>query len=138
MLPGTAGSGDTSSKASAEAGLFEAPRFVLRLTGPNVTSVETISELPARSRLHQNFPNPFNPSTTVRYEVGTADAADGVNVRLTVYDILGRRVAVLADRLHAPGAYAVQFDASQLSSGVYLYRLEAGNRVETRSMMLIK
>lgn len=84
-------------------------------------------------RLSQNYPNPFNPSTTIRYSV-----AEMSNVRLTVYDILGRVVATLVNDVHAPGIYNVNFDASRLASGTYIYRIEAGDFMSTRKMLLIK
>lgn len=83
--------------------------------------------------LSQNYPNPFNPKTGVRFQVpGVSD------VKLVVYDLLGREVAVLVNERKAPGSYEVQFDASRLSSGVYLYRLTAGSFMQTRRMILLK
>jgi hypothetical protein len=84
-------------------------------------------------RLSQNYPNPFNPSTSISYSV-----AEVVNVNLVVYDILGRVVATLINDVHTPGLYNVNFDASRLASGTYIYRLEAGDFVSTKKMMLIK
>lgn len=84
-------------------------------------------------RLSQNYPNPFNPSTNIVYSV-----ADVVNVNLVVYDILGRVVANLVNDVHTPGQYSVNFDASTLASGTYIYRLQAGDFVSTKKMMLIK
>jgi hypothetical protein len=96
-------------------------------------SVERTSELPQELSLSQNYPNPFNPQTTIRYEI-----PDYALVQLDVYDVMGRRVAALVDAAQAPGRYAVEFNASQLSSGVYVYRLSTGNQILTRKMMLIK
>jgi subtilisin family serine protease len=80
-----------------------------------------------------NYPNPFNPSTTIRYELpGNSD------VRLEVYDMLGRRVALLVNEARQAGTHQAVFDASALSSGVYIYRLQAGGLVQTRKMLLIK
>jgi hypothetical protein len=84
-------------------------------------------------RLSQNYPNPFNPSTSISYSV-----ADVVNVNLVVYDILGRVVTTLVNDVHTPGLYNVNFDASRLASGTYIYRLQAGDFVSTKKMMLIK
>jgi len=104
-------------------------------TNPNfTTSVEMIAELPASVELKQNYPNPFNPSTIIKYgvpQVGT--------VRLEVFDLLGRRVATLVDneRKNA-GWHQVNFDASNLASGVYLYRIVTGNHVKVHRMTLIK
>ena len=90
-------------------------------------------QLPAQVQLHQNYPNPFNPLTVIGFTL-PADS----EVRLEVYNILGERVAVLADERRTAGTHQVSFNASRLSSGVYLYRLTTGDRVQTRKMMLIK
>ena len=84
-------------------------------------------------RLSQNYPNPFNPTTAIVYSV-----AEMSNVRLTVYDILGRVVTTLVNDVHSPGQYNVNFDATQLSSGTYIYRIEAGDFMSTKKMLLIK
>jgi hypothetical protein len=91
-------------------------------------------------RLDQNFPNPFNPTTTIRYNVlGVRGQGSGVSdVRLVVYDILGREVAILVNEKKSPGSYEVRFDAAGLSSGVHIYRLTSGQNVETRKMVLIR
>ncbi len=89
--------------------------------------------LPAATVLHQNFPNPFNPSTTIRYEL-----ADASHVRLTVYDLLGRPVQRLVDGMLPAGRHQIAFDAESLASGLYLYTLDTGTTVETRRMMLVK
>ena len=88
---------------------------------------------PEQFLLLPNYPNPFNPSTTIRYELpGNSD------VRLEVYDMLGRRVALLVNETRQAGTHQAVFDASALSSGVYIYRLQAGGLVQTRKMLLIK
>ena len=89
--------------------------------------------LPGACVLEQNYPNPFNPSTEIRFTM--PEAAD---VRLTVYDALGREVARLANGPMGPGYQHVRFDASGLPSGVYLYRLEAGGFTQTNRMVLLK
>jgi hypothetical protein len=84
-------------------------------------------------QLAQNYPNPFNPSTEIRYQVaGVSD------VRLDVFDMLGRKVSTLVNERQAAGSYQVNFNAAGLSSGVYFYKLQAGTFVETRKMMLVK
>jgi hypothetical protein len=97
--------------------------------------------------LQQNYPNPFNPTTTIRYTVGgirgqghapsEVEGSGVSDIRLSVYDLLGREVAVLVNERKAPGEYEVRFDAGKLASGVYLYRLRAGNVAETRKMCLM-
>jgi len=89
--------------------------------------------IPETFVLNQNYPNPFNPDTRITFEVPAAS-----HVRITVYDILGRPVAVLADEQHLPGLHAVRFDAGSLSSGTYIYEVVAGEFTERRTMMLIK
>jgi hypothetical protein len=83
--------------------------------------------------LAQNFPNPFNPTTTINYSLGKAS-----NVTLAVYNVLGQRVATLADGYRNAGLQSVVFDANKFASGVYFYRLEAGAFVKTEKMMLLK
>ena len=107
-------------------------RFKVVIT-PITTSVESGNAIPTSVELSQNFPNPFNPSTTIQYAVPAQS-----NVRLAVYDMLGREVAVLVNGTKAAGNYEFTFDASALSSGMYIYRLEAAGTVMTRKMTLIK
>ena len=84
-------------------------------------------------RLEQNYPNPFNPLTTIQYQL-----PEEVRVRLEVYDLLGRKVVTLLDRRVPAGYHEVSFDASFLTSGVYIYRLMAGSFSKTRKMMVMK
>jgi photosystem II stability/assembly factor-like uncharacterized protein len=84
-------------------------------------------------RLSQNYPNPFNPSTTINFSIQTSGF-----VTLKVYDVLGDAVATLVNEEKPAGVYQVSFNAADLSSGIYFYKLRAGNFVETRKMILIK
>jgi hypothetical protein len=89
--------------------------------------------IPTHFALEQNYPNPFNPKTGVRYQV------PGVSeVKLVVYDVLGREVAVLVNEKKSPGTYEAHFDGSGLASGVYIYRMTAGTFTQTRKMVLLK
>ncbi|MBN1998584.1 T9SS type A sorting domain-containing protein [candidate division KSB1 bacterium] len=97
------------------------------------TSVASKTALPTRSDLVQNYPNPFNPTTNITYHLVQPGP-----VELTVYDLLGHKVATLVDRIQQAGSYSVQFDASGLGSGVYVYKLTTGSHVYTQKMMLIK
>jgi Secretion system C-terminal sorting domain len=100
---------------------------------PNSSTGIEEPPVPAAYALYQNYPNPFNPVTGVRFQVpGTSD------VKLVVYDILGKEVAVLVNERKGAGQYEVRFDGAGLASGVYLYRLVAGKYVETRRMLLVK
>jgi len=92
-----------------------------------------IADLPNQVTLHQNYPNPFNPSTQISYEIPEAS-----HVRLEVFDMSGRRVAVLVDEGRPAGGHIVHFDADGLSSGVYVSRLQAGSHTVTRRMTLVK
>jgi hypothetical protein len=91
-------------------------------------------EKPESVTLSQNYPNPFNPTTEINY---TVDQKTEVN--LTIYNLLGRKVVTLVnDKVQSQGSYTQQFDASKLSSGVYIYRLSVDDEVMTKKMTLIK
>jgi hypothetical protein len=83
--------------------------------------------------LAQNYPNPFNPSTTISFNLPQTS-----NATLSVYNVLGQRVAVLVNGQMSAGAHSISFDASRLASGMYIYELRAGNFVQQKRMMLIK
>jgi hypothetical protein len=112
---------------------WHSPRLV-------VTGVKEKEALPVAYALDQNYPNPFNPVTVIEYTIGgTRGLGLGVSdVKLVVYDLLGREVAVLVKERKAPGSYEVKFDVSALASGVYLYRLTAGSFAQTRKMLVVK
>ncbi len=97
-------------------------------------------DVPSAFALTQNYPNPFNPSTNIGYSVGVVGRQSLVvsNVRLAVYDLLGREVAVLVDAAKTPGRYTVTWDARGRASGVYFYRLTAGGVSETKTMLLLR
>ncbi len=107
------------------------------------TSVKVSPAVPASFVLSQNYPNPFNPTTTISYQVPVASL-----VRLSVYDLLGREVAVLVNEQRTPGTYTVRFsgiggsvsggDGRNLASGAYFYRMSAGSFVQTKRMMLVR
>ncbi|MDA0683464.1 MAG: T9SS type A sorting domain-containing protein [Bacteroidetes bacterium] len=96
------------------------------------TSTED-GEVPNAFTLHQNYPNPFNPSTSISF-----DMAQTADVTLAVYDVLGRNVATLVNGQMASGRHTVTFDASSLTSGVYMYRISNGSSTMTRTMLLMK
>ena len=91
------------------------------------------SDVPKEAKLCQNYPNPFNPSTTIKYELPTISM-----VTLAVYDLLGREMSVLVNERKNAGVHEVQFDASTLASGVYLYRLQAGDFVQSRKLVVLR
>jgi len=99
-----------------------------------VTNTDTEnSELPEGFALHQNYPNPFNPTTSISFDVPST-----ANITLRVFDMLGREVATLVNDQMQAGSHSVSFDASQLTSGVYMYRLSNGVDTQTRTMLLMK
>jgi hypothetical protein len=91
------------------------------------------TEIPNYYSLSQNYPNPFNPATNIKYTIPKAG-----NVSLKIYDVLGKEVVTLVNELKQPGVYNVDYNASNLSSGIYFYRLEAGDFTAVKKMMLIK
>ncbi len=98
-----------------------------------VVSVSDDRSMPQEFTLMQNYPNPFNPSTVIRYGISQQSP-----VTLTVYNVLGQRVAELVNEVQSAGYYEITFNAGRLASGVYLYRLQAGDYVETKRLMLLK
>lgn len=94
---------------------------------------DEIAETPSGFKLHNNYPNPFNPTTRISYDIGTT-----ADVSLKVYDLLGREVQTLVNTRQTPGTYTLSFDASSLSSGIYFYRIQAGSFSAVKQMTLIK
>jgi len=116
--------------------------MVLYTTNGGLTFVNQIStETPKSFELHQNFPNPFNPTTNIKFQI-----ANGFPVRtsgndkvvLKVYDVMGREVETLVNESLKPGTYEVKFDGSKISSGIYFYKLYYLNSVQTKKFSLIK
>lgn len=97
------------------------------------SSVAENGKTEKRFLLSQNYPNPFNPSTIISYRLSAVS-----NVRLVVYDLLGRQVATLVDEVKSPGAHSENFNAENLPSGVYLYSITANGRTESKKMLLVK
>lgn len=101
--------------------------------GPITPDTEVVISRPGRYHLSQNYPNPFNPVSVIRYELPMES-----EVLLEVYDILGRRVAVLVSEMKQAGVHQVSWDATNMASGLYIYRLRAGDFIQSRQMMLVK
>jgi hypothetical protein len=97
------------------------------------TGINSESQLPISFDLQQNFPNPFNPSTRIVYSL-----AEEVQVNLTVYDMLGRKVAELVNDKQVAGVYELAFNGSSFASGMYIYKLKAGDFVSVKKMVLLK
>lgn len=102
-------------------GIMMTKQFIFSYTGPK------------EFKLEQNFPNPFNPTTRIQYQLPSI-----TEVSLKVYDILGNEVKELVNEQQEPGYYEVQFNASNFASGMYVYRLQAGDYVAIKKMMLVK
>jgi len=108
-------------------------RFLVKINSGNLTSTRNENEGFKNIELHQNFPNPFNPSTEIKFRISSV-----TSVILSIYTVLGEKIIDLENGIKEAGLHKVSFDATNLSSGLYLYRLEAGNTVLTRKMLLIK
>src|SRR5205823_3468743 len=89
--------------------------------------------LPLVYSLKQNYPNPFNPSTQISYDI----PKDG-NIKITVFDVLGQEVSILVNKFQKAGMYLVTFDGSNINSGVYFYKIETTDFIETKKMVLMK
>lgn len=113
----------------------------------NPASTGSESEIVTEFLLSQNYPNPFNPTTTIEYSIPVESVIlneqsdvrnDIVNVKLIVYDILGREVATLVNEKQKPGRYKINFNAGSLPSGIYFYRMDAGNYSDVKKLVLLK
>lgn len=107
----------------------------------HITDVEKVNIIPETFNLSQNYPNPFNPTTIIKYNIANvvdANYASTTNVVLKIYDVLGREVRTLVNQVQKPGSYEVNFNASELSTGIYFYTLKAGSFYQAKKMMLIK
>jgi hypothetical protein len=107
-------------------------RFLITID-PNDTGNATDETMPNQFALYQNYPNPFNPATTIRYQLPAES-----DVSLRIYNLMGQQVATLVNETKAAGSYEVSWNASDVASGIYYYRLEAGGQVFNRQMTLIK
>lgn len=122
----------TRDNANDFAVLVNSPRRNDGRSG-TLVGVNEQQAIPDAYALHQNFPNPFNPTTAIRFSVPNSSV-----VTLKVFDLLGKEVATLVNERKSPGTYLVEFDGTHLPSGIYLYRLEAKNFSDTKKVILIK
>ena len=99
---------------------------------PPIVGIET-EDNPFAYKLEQNYPNPFNPSTMISYEI-----AENQKIEVEIYDVLGNKVIILVNEDKSPGRYEIEFDGSLLASGVYFYKLIAGDFTQTKKMILSK
>jgi len=99
----------------------------------DLTSIHDVGGLPIKFALNQNYPNPFNPSTVIQFSI-----AKEVFVTLSVFSTLGEQVAELVNQHLSPSTYSVNFDAKDLPNGIYFYKIQAGEFVKTKKMILMK
>jgi hypothetical protein len=106
--------------------------YTANLSG--IISVNNISsEIPSSYKLFQNYPNPFNPATKIRFDIPEYSF-----VKITVYDALGKEIAKPVYRVLNPGSYETEFNGNDLTTGIYFYKIEAGDFTETKKLVLIK
>jgi hypothetical protein len=98
-----------------------------------ITGIDEAKELPDKFVLYQNYPNPFNPNTVISWQLVT-----GSKVRLEIYNILGEKIKTLIDEYYSPGKYNISFNAEELPSGIYFYRLITEDFIQTKKMMLVR
>ena len=117
----------------------------IKISNPNILSVEENVKVPSEFRLEQNYPNPFNPTTTIKYSIPNVGTSLMKFVQLKVYDILGREVATLVNEEKPAGNYSINFNAVGLPSGFYFYRIAihsdrliSGSYTETKKMVILK
>ena len=116
------------------------PKFITKLLedaiadlSTLVVSVNEVEGTPTNYSLSQNYPNPFNPSTTIEFSIPEAGT-----VKLVVYDALGKEISVLENKELAAGKYSYNWNAGDLASGIYFYKMESNNFVQVRKMLLVK
>ena len=124
-------------RVNARNGMGTSPFSTIFFFTTTMTGIVNVSsQVPERYGLFNNYPNPFNPSTKIKFDIPASNGTS--NVRLSIFDASGREVSTLINSQISPGSYEFEFNAKDLTSGVYFYRLTAGNFVETKKMMLVK
>ncbi|MBL8007191.1 MAG: T9SS type A sorting domain-containing protein, partial [Ignavibacteria bacterium] len=112
---------------------FSIPGNVRELTSPSVGITGSINSVPAEYSLSQNYPNPFNPSTMINFSVPQTG-----KITIKIYNLLGTEIKTLVSGIKQKGSYEVEFNASDLSSGIYYCRMQSDNFSDTKQMMLLK
>lgn len=134
ILIGDESVNQTAKRFDSKDNTNEALRPVLTVEYTIPTAIrDDDAAIPASIELQQNYPNPFNPATEIKFGLAKQET-----VKLAVYDVLGKQVAVLAEGSFAPGSYRAEWDAGNFASGVYFYRLESAETVLTRKMILMQ
>jgi hypothetical protein len=108
------------------------------LLNPIVQGTVSGNNVPSEFKLYQNYPNPFNPVTKIRFDIPSNVKREKSNVKLVIFDVTGREIAVLVNQQIETGSYEVEWNASNYPSGVYFYKLTAGDYTETKKMILLK
>ncbi|MBI9073028.1 MAG: family 16 glycosylhydrolase [Melioribacteraceae bacterium] len=104
----------------------------------NITGTSEEDRLPIGFSLEQNYPNPFNPATTIEYSIPIVESKHTSILQLKIYDVLGNEIKTLVNKAQSAGTYKITFDASNLNSGIYFYKLQSGNFVQVKKMSLVK
>ena len=115
-------------------------RFNFVFTTDNATGMSENRELPGHFSLSQNYPNPFNPTTIINYELPARSAGGPITnyVELGIYNLQGQKVTSLVSERQTTGTYKVEWDATGFASGIYYYRLQAGDHVQTKKLVLLR
>ena len=125
---------DGSTPISAFVGANYSGVFFDNASWPTVGIEDDLaSQIPTKFEISQNYPNPFNPTTTIQFGI-----PENSFVSLKIYNVLGKEIATVLNEDKSIGSYEVDFNAINLPSGIYFYRIEAGNFVETKKMILLK
>jgi hypothetical protein len=134
IKPSTPGSTDHALKVQGYSNTYAAwnDTFLFHVYPP-VGVAEEPPGVPLTTSLQQNYPNPFNPTTSIKYQLPSTN-----HVTLAVFDLLGREVATLVDEVKQPGTYTVEWDASDVASGMYFYRLQAGAFVDVKKLVVMR
>jgi hypothetical protein len=98
-----------------------------------ITGISSTPEIPTEFAMNQNYPNPFNPVTTIKYQLPKAEL-----VTIKIYDIIGKEISTLINRTQNAGYYEVNFNAGKLSSGIYFYKMVAGDFVSIKKLVVLK
>jgi hypothetical protein len=115
------------------------PGNVYELVLPPIGIKNISSEVPSNFKLYQNYPNPFNPTTNIKFDITRTEVRSRKSeVSLKIFDILGKEIQTLVNEQLQPGTYEITFDGSNLSSGIYYYKLISGDFIDSKKMMMIK
>ncbi|MFH1194393.1 MAG: T9SS type A sorting domain-containing protein [bacterium] len=109
---------------------------IRKFTTVAVSGIDEEEKIPTEFKLYQNYPNPFNPITKIKFSIPAVERFCKTSLR--IYDILGREVATLVDEMKEPGIYEIEFNGSDLTSGIYIYKLQSDNFVSVKKLLLLK